>query len=86
MISAELSIVFTMTPVDQRRAGTAQNASTHTERLVLRNVANRTCSLEAGYRVIRPDQFSSLFVSRPQYACTETGQADGTVEPIAVGS
>ena len=124
------------------RAGTAQNASTHTERLVFRNVANRTCFLEGypgvsfvtagggkqigrgfirnggatprvtlkpgarahaliavtfapnacvpakagGYRVIPPDRSSSLFVSKPQYACTETGQADGHVEPIAAGA
>ncbi|MEU8819954.1 DUF4232 domain-containing protein [Actinoplanes sp. NPDC048796] len=123
-------------------AGTGQNAGTHTEKLLFRNTATRTCFLEGypgvsfvtagggkqlgrgfirdggatprvllkpggqahaiievtyapnacapakagGYHVIPPDQYSSLFVSKPQYACTETGQADGHVEPIGAGA
>jgi hypothetical protein len=35
-----------------------------------------------GYRVIPPDQTTSIFVSEPQQACSDTGQADGHVRPL----
>ncbi|MEV4346957.1 DUF4232 domain-containing protein [Actinoplanes sp. NPDC049596] len=60
----------------------------HAHALIAVTYAPNACvpAKAAGYRVIPPDQFSSVFVSKPQDACTETGQADGHVEPIAAGA
>jgi hypothetical protein len=39
-----------------------------------------------GYRVYPPNETAAVFVSRPQYACTATGQSVGDVQPIRPGA
>ncbi|WP_250032620.1 DUF4232 domain-containing protein [Paractinoplanes maris] len=39
-----------------------------------------------GFRVMPPDQVTSVFVSRPQDACRDTGQSGGHVQPITKGA